>query len=211
MLPHLNLIHLFGFYLAMMFLISTYRRIGQYRDVLQLLLTGPARWPKLLRLIQQQRSIVLKGTVLLPGLIALILCGIHFIASRLIWPQANITLSDLAAEWWMWPILALVGLGMLGIDGFFVIRVSSLDRQELEKYLDQAEHWLTTWKAPVLKFVTFGWINPHEMVNTEVRKALEGVSQLLGQTLWWVAIQAGLRVLFGLALWLSWALHPSLR
>ena len=42
----LNLIHLFTFYLAAVFLLSTVRRLRQYHDVAQLALAAPNRWPR---------------------------------------------------------------------------------------------------------------------------------------------------------------------
>ena len=39
----------------------------------------------------------------------------------------------------------------------------------LEKYFDQAEYWLRPWTAPVVRVFTFGYINPRQMVATEVR------------------------------------------
>jgi len=49
------------------------------------------------------------------------------------------------------------------------------------------------------------------MVAREVRGALEGASQLLEQTLWWVSQQTFLRILFGLCLWSSYASQGWLR
>src|SRR5262249_16402118 len=72
----------------------------------------------------------------------------------------------------------------------------------------QAEYWLRGWKAPVVHFVTLGYINPRQMVIKEVRVALEDVSRLLNTTLWWVTVQTTLRIACGLALWGSYALHP---
>jgi hypothetical protein len=56
--------------------------------------------------------------------------------------------------------------------------------------------------------VTFGYINPRQMVYVEVRKAVEEGRGLLHRTLWWVSAQAGLRTLYGLLLWFAWAIHP---
>jgi hypothetical protein len=43
------------------------------------------------------------------------------------------------------------------------------------------------------------------MVAEEVRKALVGASRMLNTTLWWVTVQLGVRIAFGLSLWLTWA------
>ena len=42
------------------------------------------------------------------------------------------------------------------------------------------------------------------MVAGEVQTALVGVSKLLNTNLWWVSLQAGLRILFGLSLWTAY-------
>ena len=95
---------------------------------------------------------------------------------------------------------------MLGVDLYATFRVGNFDRPLLERYFDQAEYWLRSWVAPVVNIFTLGYINPRKMVTVEVRKALVEASELLNTTLWWVSLQVGLRVAFGLALWLTWAL-----
>ena len=49
----------------------------------------------------------------------------------------------------------------------------------------------------------------HGLKIREVRKALIEASKLLNATLWWVSIQVGLRIAYGLALWLSFALRGA--
>jgi len=41
------------------------------------------------------------------------------------------------------------------------------------------------------------------MVTGEVRKALEVATSYLNTAIWWVVVQTGLRVSFGLALWIT--------
>ena len=60
--------------------------------------------------------------------------------------------------------------------------------------------------AIVVRVFTFGFVNPRRLVTVEVRRALIDASRLLNTTLWWVIGQTGLRLAFGLALWLTWAL-----
>jgi hypothetical protein len=48
------------------------------------------------------------------------------------------------------------------------------------------------------------------MVAVEVRTSLINASRMLNSTLWWVVVQAGLRVIFGLSLWIAYALQPWL-
>jgi hypothetical protein len=165
----------------------------------------PGRWPKLFTLVKQHHGVFLTWGTVRPAALALLLTVVNVVLSRVVFPQADISLNALLPEWWMLPALAVSAAAMLAVDGYFVVRVAAIDRADLEKYFDQAEFWLTTWKAPVVRFMTLGYVNPRRMVDLEVRKALEECSQLLNQSLYWVSLQVALRVLFGLLLWVAWA------
>ena len=95
---------------------------------------------------------------------------------------------------------------MFAVDLYFLIDVGAVNRPELERYLDQAEYWLKSWVAPVVRTVTFGFINPRKMVAIEVQTSLVSASKMLNATLWWVVLQAALRIGFGVAMWLTYAL-----
>ena len=41
-----NLLHLFTFYLTVAFVLSTFRRLRQYRDIVHLVMTMSGRWPR---------------------------------------------------------------------------------------------------------------------------------------------------------------------
>jgi hypothetical protein len=110
---------------------------------------------------------------------------------------------------WITPPLLIALAAMLFVDLYFIIRVGVIDRGETERYLDEAEHWLTSWKAPLIHTLTLGYVNPRQMVAVEVKKAVEESRGLLHQTLWWMSAQAGLRILYGLLLWVAWAVHPG--
>lgn len=201
-----NLLHLFGFYLALMFLVGLYRRTAQYRAIGGLVVAGPGRWPRLMELVSRHGMVFMTWATFLPALMALGLTIIHMLASRLIWPQANLMLSTVADLWISWPFIFLTGAAMLGIDLYGVIAVAKVDQQEMEKYFDEAEYWLRSWTAPVVQIVTLGRINPRQMVNVEVQKALVEASKLINTSLWWVTAQIGARVAFGLTLWLTYAI-----
>jgi hypothetical protein len=201
----LNLIRLFDFYLAVIFVISTTLRISQYRAILGLIRTVPGRWPHLLRLVKDHGAIFLTWTTVLPAALAFGLCVVHTLACRLVWPQAHLTLADVGAHWQSLLAFLVLGLAMIGIDGYGTFAVGEINRELMQKYFDQAEYWLRSWTAPVVRIFTFGYVNPRHMVAVEVRKALIDASRLINSTLWWVSIQAGLRVAFGLTLWLTYA------
>src|SRR5256885_15223057 len=86
-----NLIQLFDFYLAAMFVLGTYRRIAQYRAFAGLALGMPGRWPHLFQLVRQFRTIFMTWNTVLPSVLALLIWLIQIIASRLIWHQASLS------------------------------------------------------------------------------------------------------------------------
>src|SRR5262249_54576750 len=145
----------------------------------------------------------------LPGVLAFSLCVIHTLACRLVWPHAELTPADVGAHWQSLAAVLVLGAVMLAVDWYGTFRVGEVDRALMQKYFDQAEYWLRSWTAPVVRVFTFGYINPRQMVALEVRKALIEASKLINYTFWWVSLQTGLRVAFGLALWLTYAgRHP---
>lgn len=207
----LNLIHGFDFYLIFTFLASTARRIGQYQAAGRLVLAGPGRWPHLLKLVSEHRTLFLTWSTVLPALLALAVSLLQLWASRLVWPEAGrpphgLTVGIVAQSWLAVLVLLPLGLAMLAVDVYGILVVGEIDQGEMEKYFDQAEYWLKSRTAAVVRVITFGFVNPRRLVHEEVRKALEEVSRLLNVTLWWVVGQVGLRVTFGLALWLTWGL-----
>jgi hypothetical protein len=104
----------------------------------------------------------------------------------------------------------MAGLAMVGFDVFTLFQVGEIDQASMEKYFDQAEYWLRSWTAPVVRVLSLGYINPRRLVGAEVRKALEQASQMLNVTMWWTSAQTGLRILYGLSLWLTYALAPGI-
>lgn len=211
-LLELRLIRFFGFYLAVMLLLSTWVRLRQYWTVVGLVRSMPNRWPRLLVLLKQHIHIFLTWGTVLPLVLLLAIFSLNYLASKWLWPQADeFTLEQLLPLYLLWPVVLICGAAMLAFDIWGVVSVTAVDRGEMEKYFDQAEYWLRSWTAPVVRFFTLGRINPRQMVAVEVRGALVSSSQMLNSTLWWVVTQAGLRIGFGLSLWLAYALGPLLR
>ena len=211
-LLQLSLIRFFGFYLAVMFLLGTLVRVRQYRAFLNLVRAMPGRWPRLLKLVRQHGHIFLTWGTVMPLALSLALVLAHWVASSLLWPHANgFTVARLLEEWPAVPVVLVCGVAMLALDTYCCVVAGEVDQAEMERYFDQAEYWLRSWTAPVVHLFTLGYINPRQMVAAEVRTALVSASQLLNSTLWWVVAQTGLRILFGLALWGSYALEPWLR
>jgi hypothetical protein len=205
---NLNLLHLFNFYLASMFLLSTVRRLSQYRAVGALMVSAPKRWPRLLELMKKHKAIFFTWSTLRPAALVLLLLGVNLIASRLLWPQAELTAVDLVRHWHLVPIALATFAPMAGLDLFFLIRVGKIDQKETEEQLDKAESWLTGWKAPVVRILTLGYVDPRRMVSAEIQKTLTAINQLMNRNLYWMSGQMATRVLFGLTLWLTWAFYP---
>jgi hypothetical protein len=174
-----------------------------------LVLATPGRWPRLLQLIQKNKAIVLSWTTFIPGLLALALSLLQVLASRLVWPEAGVpprglTAGRLAEHWHFLVIVLPLFVAVLCLDLYSLFFVAAVNRAGVEKYFDQAEYWLRSGTAHIVRFFTLGYINPRSMVTVEVRKALHQFSLLLHSTFSWVIMQTGLRLLFGLSLWLIW-------
>ena len=206
----LSLLHAFDFYLMFVFLAGTIRRIDQYRHFASLVFSLPGRWPRLLALVKEHRTVFLTWATVLPALLALLLWVVQLFASRLVWPEAGLPPHGLTTARLVdhWPaLLAVVPLclAMVGIDLYGILVAGEVNRVELEKHLDRAEYWLRSRAATAVRVFTLGFVNPRHMVAVEVRKALIDASRLLNTTLWWVIWQTALRIAFGLSLWLTWA------
>lgn len=201
-----NLIRVFDFYLALMFVVSLVRRWEVYWDAVRILFAVRGRWPRLLHRLGEHQSLLLNWAFFRPVVLAFGLTLIQMICSRVIWPRAVLTGPELQAEWW-WLVVVLCPLvPMLAVDLYFVIRVGRFDRAGTVKYLDQAENWLG-WKGPLVRVLTLGYVDPHKMVDAEVRKSLSALGTTVRSSLWWVSLQIALRVVFGLTLWTVWAVR----
>jgi hypothetical protein len=202
----LNLIRVFDFYVTLMFLISLVRRWTVYVSAIRILISVRGRWPKLISRLAEHRSLILNWSFFRPAFLALGLTIIQLVASRIIFPQAVLTGEQLQAEWWWIPVILLPLVPMVAVDVYFVVCVGKFDHDETVKYFDQAETWLG-WKGPLIRALTLGMVNPRKMVDEEVKKNLTDYQSTLKASLWWVSVQIGLRLTFGLTLWAVWAAH----
>jgi hypothetical protein len=200
----LNLIHVFDIYLLLIFVAGTALRIRQYRSLLWLIWLLPGRWPRLLELVKKHRSILLTWGTVIPALLAFVLSLGHMLACRIVWPEADIPLLKLI-EWWQAGLaVGALGILMIGLDCYRAFRVGTFDRVKVEKQFDQAEYWLKSWTAPVLRFFTFGFLNPRKLVGVEIQKALIAASRQINASLWWVILQVSVRLAFGATLWAAY-------
>jgi hypothetical protein len=205
----LELIRFFEFHLAVVFLLGTALRIRQYLAVTALIRSAPRRWPKLMANISRNLGVLVTPQTLLPAVLAGGLLVLHVLACRTIWPHAEVRVESLAVVWPVMPFVLVFGVAMTVFDLFTLTQVGTLDRQQSEKYLDDAEGWLRSWAAPLVSVITFGFINPRKIVDVEVKKALEELNKILHATLWTTSIQAGLRLAYGVSLWIAFAWLPE--
>jgi hypothetical protein len=205
----LNLIDVLNYYLILAFVVSTVIRIRNYRAILGVIFTFSNRWPKLMVLAKKHRIVFLRWPTLLPiGLTLALMLG-NTLASYFVWSQAKVTFDDL---WWHWLALLAVTISgglMVFLDCKAIFSFGRFDRAALEEKLDKAEHWLQSWHAPVLRFVTLGLINPRKIVNEQVLEALVKANLIVNGQMWRWSLQIGMRVAFGLALWITWDLALS--
>lgn len=202
----LNLIRIFDFYLTLMFLISFLRRWTVYWNAVRLLVSVRGRWPKLIGRLAEHKSLMLNWAFFRPAGLAALLTVVQLIASRMVWPHAVLTGPQLQREWWLVPIILVPLVPMLAVDLYFILRVAKFDHDETVKFLDQAESWLGR-KGRLVRICTLGIVNPKKIVDKEVRKSLTEMQATVTSSLWWVSVQTGLRLAFGLTLWTVWALH----
>jgi len=200
-----NFFSFLNVYLIVTFVLGTALRIKQYFALVDLVLALPERWPNLSQLLMKHKTLFLTWKTLLPLLITFIIMVVNFIAYMWVWPMAQITPGYLVEH--PLPLLYLVPVtaGMLYLDVRAVFSIGVINRAELDPYFDQAEYWLRSWVAPAVKILTFGFVNPRKMVHEEVRKALESVGDQFSEMMWQWALQIGMRLVFGLSLWLTWA------
>ena len=199
-----NLIRVFDFYLAAMFVLSLSRRYVVYWDTVNLVLSLRSRYPKLVAKLNAHRNVFLTVDVLRPMAVALGLMALQMLLSRVVYPKAAITVGGVAEVGWRIASLVCSTLPMLAVDCYFLVRVARFDRAAAEEYLTLAEHWLNSWKAPAVRAFTFGYIDPRRIVDAEVRKGLTQLSLTAGRTAWWIALQVGCRVACGLTIWGLW-------
>src|SRR3954468_2483027 len=121
--PPLNLIRVFDFYVTLMFVISLVRRWSVYVNAVRLLIAVRGRWPKLIQRLSEHSSLILNRSFFRPALLALGLTVTQLVASRVIFPQANLTGEQLQAEWWWVPIILVPLVPMVLVDVYFVVRV----------------------------------------------------------------------------------------
>ena len=208
-LLQLNLIHFLDFYFAFMFFVGTLRRLQQYKSIVRLVLSHN-RWPRLVDLIKRHPKMALLWGIRTPALLTLVLMLAQLVASRFVFPEAGeppdgLTLERLWQHGFALVLVVPLGLAMVAYDLRGLLSVWEIDRTAIEKQLDDAEFWLGG-RADLVRIVTFGYMDPRRIVSGELQKALEAVSQMLNESLWWFVTQFVLRIGFGLSLWVTWAI-----
>jgi len=200
-----NLIRVFDFYLALMFLLGLSRRYPLYWNTLTLLISVRGRWPKLLERMKKNHNVLMTGEVIRPLIVAGGLMIVQFLCSRLIFPNAKLQVSEVFSEILSTVLFLLGALPMFTVDLYFLIAVGRFDRVEAEKYMDHAESWLGSWKGSAVRYATLGYVNPQRVVDREVQRSLIQLGKTVSWAAWWVSIQVVCRTACGLVIWLLWA------
>ncbi len=208
---HVRLFPLFELYLAVMFLVGLAVRVRQYREVVHLVFAFPNRWPRVVQLVRQHVHILCTWGTILPLVLSALLLAVQLFIRWFLLPGAVLTVASLLELWPMLPVVLLALAGMIGYDVYLLLTVGEIDRPALEKQLDKAEYWLRSWTAPMVRVLSLGFVNPRAIVQQEVAGALVAASELMNRSLYTVALQAGFRTLYGLALWTTYLLQPWLR
>jgi hypothetical protein len=201
-----NLIVVFNWYLMLAFVLSTGIRIRLYQAIVGLVCASPGRWPRLLALVNQHRTIFLGWPILLASGLAFVLMVSNSVAIHWVWAPAEVTFEQLWEHWL--PLLAVILSGglMLLLDGQAIFDVGHFDRAALEVDLDQAESWLKSWMGPAVRLLSLGLINPRKKVGTEVQRALVDANWIMVGGMRRTSLRIATQLAFGLSLWLTWAL-----
>ncbi len=205
-LTTINLINVFTVYLSIAFVIGTVLRLRNYRAIVGLIWSFPSRWPRLLQLVKQYRAIFLRWPTLLPVACTGTLMLANAMASHFFWRQAQVTPGDLGRHRLACLGIVVLGVAMIVLDCQAIFNVGRFDRMALEEDLDRAEHWLGSWKAPAVRILTLGLVNPRRIVNEQIRRAIIKANEIVNGRMWRWAVQIGVRFAFGLALWQTWAI-----
>src|SRR3984885_6466754 len=88
-LYELRPIAFFSFYLALIFCLSTWMRMRQYRAILSLITRLHTRWPRVTKLVLSHRHIFPTWENMRPTILVLVLLVFNTLASQFIWPQAK--------------------------------------------------------------------------------------------------------------------------
>ena len=205
-----NLIRLFDFYLALMMVIGLWRRRKVYWDSIRLVWSTLGKRKRLLERVGEHKHLLLSRDVVRPFLLVVGLTLVQWICSRLIWPQAVLTVGQVAESWWRLLLVIAAFVPMFAVDTYFLVRVGRFDHGSTAEYLDYAETWLG-WRTPVVRVLTLGMVNPRRIVDSEVKKSLEQLGKTASWAMWWTSAQSALRVTFGLVVWLLWVFGDGAR
>src|SRR4051794_9329553 len=205
----LDLIDAFSCYLVLAFVTGTILRARTYRAMVGMIYHSADRWPKLRALVMTHRAIFLRWPTVLPLALTLLLTLANAGASHFVWSHARVTPGDLWAHPAALAAVAVAG-GLMGFLDFRAVFVfGRFDRAAVEAVLDRAEHWLGSWQAPTIRFLTFGLVHPRRIVGEQVHAALVDAGLAVNGQLWVMSLQILARAAFGLALWTTWMIGPG--
>jgi hypothetical protein len=202
---HVNLLPLYNLYLIIIFALGTAVRYRLYIQVISLVLAFPSRWPKLGQLLLQHRWMLIGWRTLLPTVLTLLFTAIHSFVLYWLLPSAVLTPLELRHHLGWAVLLAGLALAVILLDGFSLyVQNQNWVTPELQKQFDQAEFWLSSRWSTVIEWLSFKKVRPRQLVQEQLRAAMEAVAQTVNWALWYWAAQLLARALLALALWTAW-------
>ena len=205
----LNLLRVFIWYVAILFLISLALRIRFYLSIYDIARYVAEACPSVFRLVHEHWFLCVRDRFLtLVGLYGGILAA-YLLVSRLVWPAASVSVRDLAdAD----PLLlvghvVLFGL-MVATDLVLVLQTSVVDKNRIIQDLAFAERWLGGKVYSVLDML--GRWNPiKNYADNLTAQTMVWFNVLFRGSVRSMIVQTVLRVFVGSALFISNAvLHP---
>ena len=101
------------------------------------------RWPNLLKLVLEHRTVLLGWNTVRPLAVMLTLIVLNTVACQLIWPSAgNFRATQLMERPILTSLSLLAGAVMLAFDMYTLFTVGKIDEKAVEKHFDLAESWL---------------------------------------------------------------------
>lgn len=200
-----NLIELFELYLLVTFLLSLALRYHDYRTSLGFLMKVPQRWPKMFEVIKGHTGVLLTWTMLVPVGVTLVIFLAHVICFRFVWREADLHWGDVWREWIPAITILAIGLAMLTLDGIALFRTGQTNLDAIEQNLNRGEFALTSRSLQAVRFLTFNFFKPKQVVENRVQDTLVGLRITLSRQLRKRSFHSALRVAFGFFLWLAWA------
>lgn len=201
---HQNLLQLFLWYIAGVFLLSLLLRVRFYHSVLEVVRHVRYSCPRIFSLVNEHWFLCLRGGLVTWASLYLVLLAPYYWLNQHVWPRATVTFHDLGA---MHPAilafaLVLIGL-MLTLDLLLLAQVSVIDVDRVKADLTWSETWLAGSLYRMLE--NLGRWNPIKRYADQVtRQNIQWLNRVFRYSLWSMITQLGLRLSVAVSLYSSY-------